>query len=55
MLFLKAGIQNYQVLYHYHGESSAGDTRQAAMAFKNAGVDLVFFAGVTGLPAISLM
>lgn len=44
----EAGVQDYQVLYHYHGESSAGDTRQAAIAFKKAGVDLVLFCGGDG-------
>jgi predicted polyphosphate/ATP-dependent NAD kinase len=45
---MEAGVQDYQVLYHYHGESSARDTRQAAIAFKNAGVDLVLFCGGDG-------
>ena len=45
---LKAGVQNYRVVYHYQGESTAGDTRQAVMAFKNAGVELVLFCGGDG-------
>jgi predicted polyphosphate/ATP-dependent NAD kinase len=44
----EAGVQDYQVLYHCHDESSADDTRQAALAFKNAGVDLVLFCGGDG-------
>ena len=44
----EAGVQNYQVIYHYNGKSSADDTRQAAQAFKNAGVDLILFCGGDG-------
>ena len=43
-----AGVQNYQVLYLYNGESSAEDTRQAALAFKKTGVDLILFCGGDG-------
>ena len=45
---VEAGVQDYRVLYHYHDESSANDTRQAAIAFKNAAVDLVLFCGGDG-------
>jgi predicted polyphosphate/ATP-dependent NAD kinase len=45
---IEAGIRNYKVLYRYNGESNAGNTRQAAIAFKNAGVDLVLFCGGDG-------
>ncbi len=45
---VEAGVQDYQVLYHYRDESSANDTRKAAIAFKNAGVDLVLFCGGDG-------
>ncbi|MDO9034392.1 MAG: ATP-NAD kinase family protein [Methanoregula sp.] len=46
---LKAsGVQNYQVLYHYNGKSSADDTRQAALSFQKAGVDLILFCGGDG-------
>ncbi len=45
---VKAGVQNYQILYHYRGDSSARNTRQAAMAFKNAGTDLIMFCGGDG-------
>ncbi len=44
----EAGVQNYQVLYHYTGESSAGDTRQAAQAFEKSAVDLILFCGGDG-------
>ena len=44
----KAGIPDYDVLYHYTGESRAEDTRQAAQAFHNAGVDLILFCGGDG-------
>jgi len=43
-----SGVQNYQVLYHYNGKSSADDTRQAAQSFKKAGVDLILFCGGDG-------
>ena len=43
-----AGVQNYQVLYCYNGESSADDTRQAAQAFKKSAVDLILFCGGDG-------
>jgi predicted polyphosphate/ATP-dependent NAD kinase len=45
---VKAGVQDFQVVYHCHGESSAKDTRNAAEAFKSAGVDLVLFCGGDG-------
>ena len=46
---LKAsGVQNYQVLYRYNGKSSADDTRQAALSFQKAGVDLILFCGGDG-------
>jgi predicted polyphosphate/ATP-dependent NAD kinase len=44
----ETGVQNYQVLYHYKGESSAQDTMQAARAFQKAGVDLILFCGGDG-------
>ncbi len=44
----EAGVQNYQTLYHYDGESSADDTRQAAKAFLKSGVDLILFCGGDG-------
>jgi len=43
-----AGLKDFQVVYHYDGESHAVDTRQAAIAFKNAGADLVLFCGGDG-------
>lgn len=45
---IEAGVKGYEVLYRYHGESQAGDTRQAVTAFKHAGVDLVLFCGGDG-------
>ncbi len=44
----KAGVPDYQILYHYRGESSAENTRQAAQAFRKAGVDLILFCGGDG-------
>ena len=44
----ETGVQGYQVLYHYCGESSARDTRQAAQAFLKAGADLILFCGGDG-------
>ena len=44
----ESGVQNYHVLYHFQGESSAVDTRKAAITFKNAGVDLLLFCGGDG-------
>ena len=44
----EAGVRDYLVLYHCDGESSGSDTQQAAIAFKNAGVDLVLFCGGDG-------
>ncbi|MDP3397499.1 MAG: ATP-NAD kinase family protein [Methanoregula sp.] len=46
---LKAsGVQNFQVIYCYNGKSSADDTRQAALSFQKAGVDLILFCGGDG-------
>jgi predicted polyphosphate/ATP-dependent NAD kinase len=45
---VRAGILDFQVVYHCHDESSAIDTRKAAGVFKNAGVDLVLFCGGDG-------
>lgn len=45
---MEAGVQDYQVIYHYQGESSADDTRQAARALKSAGIELVLFCGGDG-------
>ncbi len=45
---METGIQKYQVLYHFKGESSAQDTRQAAQMFLKAGVDLILFCGGDG-------
>ncbi len=44
----KAGVPDYKVLYSYTSESRAEDTRQAAQAFHNAGVDLILFCGGDG-------
>ena len=44
----EAGIQKYQVLYHFTGESSALDTRKAAQMFLKDGVDLILFCGGDG-------
>jgi len=44
----EAGVQNYEVLYRYNGESSADDTRQAAQVFKKSAVDLILFCGGDG-------
>ena len=44
----ETGIQGYQVLYHFKGESSAQNTRQAARLFLEAGVDLILFCGGDG-------
>ncbi len=44
----ETGIQKYQVVYHFKGESSAQDTRQAALIFLKAGVDLILFCGGDG-------
>lgn len=44
----ESGVSHYQVLYHFDGESSAQDTRQAAQIFLKAGVDLILFCGGDG-------
>jgi predicted polyphosphate/ATP-dependent NAD kinase len=44
----KSGVQNYEVIYHYTGESSSDDTRQAAQAFRRSAVDLILFCGGDG-------
>jgi predicted polyphosphate/ATP-dependent NAD kinase len=44
----ETGVQNYQVIYHYNGESSADDTRKAAQIFQKTGVDLILFCGGDG-------
>jgi len=44
----EAGMQNYQVLYHYNGDSSADDTRKAAQIFRKSAVDLILFCGGDG-------
>jgi len=44
----ETGMQEYQVLYHFKGESSAQNTRQAAQMFLKAGVDLILFCGGDG-------
>ena len=44
----ESGVQDYEVLYHYKGKSSSDDTRQAALSFKKAGVDLILFCGGDG-------
>jgi predicted polyphosphate/ATP-dependent NAD kinase len=44
----QAGVKDFQVVYHYKGESTADDTRKAAVAFKNAGAELVLFCGGDG-------
>jgi predicted polyphosphate/ATP-dependent NAD kinase len=43
-----AGITPYKVLYHYKGESSPADTKNAVRAFLESGVDLVLFCGGDG-------
>jgi predicted polyphosphate/ATP-dependent NAD kinase len=45
---VRAGVHDFEVVYHCHGESNASDTRKAAEVFKNAGVDLVLFCGGDG-------
>ncbi|MCU0631107.1 MAG: ATP-NAD kinase family protein [Methanoregulaceae archaeon] len=45
---IQAGVKDYRVVYHYMGESRADDTRQAAVAFKNGGAELVLFCGGDG-------
>ena len=42
------GIDNFEIVYQYEGESSAEDTRQAAHQFRTAGVDLILFCGGDG-------
>jgi len=42
------GIENYEIVYQYEGESSADDTRQAVHRFRTAGVDLILFCGGDG-------
>jgi predicted polyphosphate/ATP-dependent NAD kinase len=44
----ESGVPRYEVIYHYTGESGAEDTRQAAQAFRKAGVDLILFCGGDG-------
>jgi predicted polyphosphate/ATP-dependent NAD kinase len=44
----ETGVQSYQVLYHFSGESCADDTRQAAQIFQKNGVDLILFCGGDG-------
>jgi predicted polyphosphate/ATP-dependent NAD kinase len=44
----QAGVKDFKVVYHYEGESGAVDTREAAIAFKNSGADLVLFCGGDG-------
>ncbi len=46
--FKETGIQHYQVIYHFIGDSSAQNTRQAAQLFLKAGVDLILFCGGDG-------
>ena len=43
-----AGIENYEVLYQFPGESSAEDTKNAARVFSDAGVDMILFCGGDG-------
>ncbi len=44
----EAGIQRYQVLYRFKGDSSAHDTSLAAHMFLKAGADLILFCGGDG-------
>jgi predicted polyphosphate/ATP-dependent NAD kinase len=44
----ETGIQKYQVIYHFKGDSSAQNTRQAAQMFLKTGVDLILFCGGDG-------
>lgn len=44
----ESGIQGYKILYHFDGDSSARDTRQAAQLFLTAEVDLILFCGGDG-------
>ncbi len=44
----QAGIEQYEVIYQYTGESTAQDTRQAAERFLAAGVGLILFCGGDG-------
>ena len=44
----ETGISGVKVIYHFKGESSAYDTRQAAQMFLKAGVDLILFCGGDG-------
>ena len=46
--FRETGVQHYEILYHYRGESSALDTRNAARLFLKVGVDLILFCGGDG-------
>jgi predicted polyphosphate/ATP-dependent NAD kinase len=43
-----SGMPDYRVIYHYSGESSAGDTKHATRTFLDAGVDLILFCGGDG-------
>jgi predicted polyphosphate/ATP-dependent NAD kinase len=43
-----AGITGYRVLYHYTGESSSADTKNAVRTFLENGIDLVLFCGGDG-------
>lgn len=44
----EAGITGYRVLYHYTGESSSADTKNAVRTFLENGIDLVLFCGGDG-------
>lgn len=44
----ETGVEDFQAVYHYTGESSAQDTRRAAQCFLNAGIDLILFCGGDG-------
>ncbi len=44
----EAGVENFEVLYQFTGESTAGDTKNAACLFAGGGVDLILFCGGDG-------
>jgi predicted polyphosphate/ATP-dependent NAD kinase len=44
----ETGVEDFQVVYQYSGESSAQDTRLGAQCFLNAGVDMILFCGGDG-------
>ncbi len=47
-IFREAGIPEFEVLYEYHGNSTADDTRNACKEFIGAGAGLIVFCGGDG-------